>query len=42
MDPFGGHICRLCFSDRLSLIDIYDGCEANIPEILNKHIGEVI
>lgn len=42
MDPLDEHICRLCFNDALSVVNIYDNLEANIPEILSKHIGEVI
>lgn len=35
------HICRLCFRDVRSLVNIFNDCEANILEMLNEHIGQV-
>lgn len=40
-DPLETRICRLCFIGQLSLVSIYDECQANIPEMLSEHIGEV-
>lgn len=34
-------ICRLCFSSKIRLIDIFDNADSNIVEVINEHIGEV-
>lgn len=42
MEVFSEQVCRLCFTNGLPLVNIYDAGEAQIREIVTKHIGEVI
>lgn len=45
MHSYVESVCRLCLSDeQQSLVDIYDNhwTSTSIPEIISKHIGEVI
>lgn len=41
MDSSELRICRFCFSSPNALIDIFAGSEANMLDVINKHIGEV-
>lgn len=41
MDSIEAKICRLCFSTRIHLIDIFNESNAEIRGIIEEHIGEV-
>lgn len=41
MDSDPHRTCRLCFDSQAHLIDIYDGFESNIVDIISEHIGQV-
>lgn len=41
MESTEAQVCRLCFTSRVRLIDIFNEFDANIVEIIAEHIGEV-